>query len=590
LSLVLAASASAEFYVVPTDDALIASSRAIVVGTVTEIQSEFAENGDIVTNIDVDIERVLKGTRIEEKLRLVEPGGIVGTKVMLVSAAPQYWVGNRALIFLTQTADGEWRTHGASLGKFDFVTDHRKRGLAVRWAVAHEDPSLWRADGKPHDEKLRDSARFLAYIERAARILGDKPMDVSRPDDAPNESAEADYFVEDVPETTTPTAWNPESNATYPPSSYTHGMFRWDVFDKGQSVTFRASGVQPNYDYIGAAQRALAAWTNDPGSNVNYVYGGTSAAGFVNDNQNTIVFNSTTDVPAGALAYAKWYGGAEHVYKGENFISISEGDVVMKQNPGVTQKVFEEAITHELGHTLGLRHSDQGTPSSTQAVMKAILSGQYGATLGPWDMEALRIVYEGGTAAVPTVPGTPANLVATATSTSSITITWSAVSGATSYTLERSTNINTWTPIPGTLTGTSYQDANLTANTTYVYRVRANTASASGAYSNMDHATTILFTDDPLIAGSTRVKAVHLTQLRTAVNAVRVAAGLAPAAWTDPTITNTTRIKAAHINELRNALTPALANLGKTAAYTDALASGSRIKAVHFQELRNLTK
>jgi hypothetical protein len=590
-SLVLAASAAAEFYVVPTDDALIASSRAIVIGTVTEIHSEFAANGDIVTNIDVDLERVLKGgARINKPLRLIEPGGIVGTKIMVVSAAPQYWVGNRALIFLTQTSDGEWRTHGASLGKFDFVTDQRKRALAVRWAVAHEDPSLWRADGKPHDEKLRDAARFLAYIERAARTLEEKPMDVIHPDDPPTESAEADYFVEEATETTMPQAWNPSSNATYPPSAYTQGSFRWDIFDKGQSATFRASGVQPNYDYIGAAQRGLAAWTNDAGSNVNYVYGGTSAAGFVNDDQNTIVFNSATDVPAGALAYAKWYGGAEHTYKGENFISISEGDVVMKQNPGVTQKVFDEAITHELGHTLGFRHSDQGTPSSTQAVMKAVLSGQYGAALGPWDIEAVRAVYETG--AGPTLPGTPANLVATATSTTSITITWGAVSGATSYTLERSTNISSgWTVVVPAHTSTSYTDTGRTANTTYVYRVRANTATASGASSNLDHATTILFTDDPLIAGSTRVKAVHLTQLRTAVNAVRVAAGLGQVAWTDPTITNTTRIKAVHINELRNALTPALAALGKTATYTDpALGSGTPIKAVHFQELRNLTK
>lgn len=576
----------------PSDDALIGSSRAIVIGTVTAIQSEFAGNGDIVTNIDLDIERVLKGAaHIDGSLRLVEPGGIVGTQAMVVSAAPQYWVGNRALIFLTRNPDGEWRTHGASLGKFDFVTDQRNRGLAVRWAVAHEDPSLWRADGKPHDEKLRDSARFLAYIDRTARFLDEKPMDVVRPGDTPAESAEADYLVEDLEQpTTTPQAWDPSSNATYPPSAYTHGNFRWEAFDKGQSVTFRASGVQPNYDYLGAAQRGLAAWTNDAGSNVNYIYGGTSTAGFVNDNQNTIVFNSATDVPAGALAYAKWYGGAEHDYKGERFISISEGDVVMKQNPGVSQKVFDEAITHELGHTLGFRHSDQGTPSSTQAVMKAVLTGQYGAALGPWDIEAVRTVYE-GTGTTPTAPGTPANLVATATSTTSITITWSGVTGATSYTLERSVNVGAgWTTVT-TQAGTSFTDTGRAANTTYVYRVRANTATASSAPSNMDHATTILFTDDPLIPRSTRIKAIHLTQLRTAVNAVRATAALAPFAWTDPTITSTTRVKAVHILELRNALTPALAILGKTATYTDSvLTTGTPIKAVHFQEIRNLTK
>jgi hypothetical protein len=591
ISLVFPLTALAEFYVVPTDDALIASSRAIVIGTVTEIQSEFADNGDIVTNIDVDIERVLKGApRITGSLRLVEPGGVIGTQVMLVSAAPQYWVGNRAMIFLTQTRDGQWRTHGASLGKFDFVDDARGRGLAVRWAVAHEDPSLWRADGKPHDEKLRDSARFLAYVERAARTLEDKPFDRIEPSETRESAGEADYFIEEpVADLTEPRAWQPSANATYPPSAYTQGSFRWELFDKSGSVVFKASGVQPNYDYLGAAQRGLAAWTNDPGSNVAYLYGGTTTAGFVNDNQNTIVFNSAGDVPAGALAYAKWYGGTTHVYKGETFVSISEGDVVMKQNPGVSQKVFDEAITHELGHTLGFRHSDQGTPSSTQAVMKAVLTGQYGAALGPWDIEAVRTVYEGTSS--PTVPGAPANLIATATSNSSVTITWNAVTGVAGYNLERAVNVNgPWNPVASP-TGTSYTDSGLSAGFTYLYRVFArNSSGGVSTASNIDHATTILFTDDPLVPRSTVVKAIHLTQLRQAVNAVRVAAGLGATTYTDPNPTRV-QVKQVHINELRNALTPALAALGKAAVYSEPVVSrGTPIRAIHFQEIRNMTK
>jgi hypothetical protein len=169
-------------------------------------------------------------------------------------------------------------------------------------------------------------------------------------------------------------------------------------------VSFYQSGSQPGYDATGAAQRALAAWTNEAGSNVSYVYAGTRSVGFVQDNVNAIVFNSASDVPSGALAFAKWYGNSSHTYKGETFYSISEGDVVVRSNISVTQKVFEEAVTHELGHTLGFRHSDQGTPSSTAAVMKAVLSGNYGATLGPWDIEAVQTVYTGTTTTPTCVP------------------------------------------------------------------------------------------------------------------------------------------------------------------------------------------
>jgi hypothetical protein len=140
--------------------------------------------------------------------------------------------------------------------------------------------------------------------------------------------------------------------------------------------------------------------------------------------------------------------------------------------------------------------------------------------------------------------------------------------------------------------GTSYTDSGLSPNTTYVYRVRATggTGTTPSGYSNRDHATTVMFTDDPLVTKVTVIKAVHLTELRTAVNAVRAAAGLAPATWTDPNPSRVS-IKAVHITELRNALTPALTVLGKSASYSDpTLARGTVVKAVDFQEIRNQVK
>jgi hypothetical protein len=98
------------------------------------------------------------------------------------------------------------------------------------------------------------------------------------------------------------------------------------------------------------------------------------------------------------------------------------------------------------------------------------------------------------------------------------------------------------------------------------------------------------FTDDPLVAGTTTIKAVHLTELQNAVNSMRVAADLASVSWTDTDLVGVV-VKATHITELRNALTPALTALGKTATYTDAtLAAGTSVKAAHIQELRDTLK
>ncbi len=596
VALLFPVSAAAEFFVVPTDLEMIRDADAIAVVKVSEIQSVFGTPSPaIVTNIEVTPELVLKGAlKRGQPLRIVEEGGEIGTQVMLVSAAPTYWVENRALVFLEQMEDGSWRTWGASLGKFDFVRDAEDRELAVRWAARHEENALWAPDGHPFEEKVRDAAAFLDYMARIVapgQIIG-RPLRprVGLPGDGTSgRDAEADYFVNNpAPIVTTPGGWDPAVNATYPPSAYTQGTFRWDVFDEGGSVTFRTSGAQPGYDSIGAAQRGLAAWTNDPGSNVQYVYGGTSTAGFDEDNQNTIVFNNSTDVPAGAIAYARWYGGAEHVYKGESFYSITEGDVVVKSGLNVSQKVFDEAVTHELGHTLGFRHSDQGTPSSNQAVMKAVLTGNYGATLGPWDIDAVRTVYESTVSTSPL--GVPSNLVATANGSSSVSIAWSAAANATGYQLERRINNGAWQQI-ATPSGTSYTDTNVSAGVTYVYRVRATgaTGTAPSAYSNIDHATTIAFADDPLTPGET-IKAIHLIQLRQAVNAVRNAAGLADVTFTDPSPQGVP-VKAIHILELRTALTPALIALGKTPTYADpTLGPGDPVRAIHFQDIRNKVK
>ena len=100
----------------------------------------------------------------------------------------------------------------------------------------------------------------------------------------------------------------------------------------------------------------------------------------------------------------------------------------------------------------------------------------------------------------------------------------------------------------------------------------------------------VTWTDDPIVAGVTDVKVVHLTELRDAVNAARVAHGLAAASWTDATVApGLTVIQAVHIGELRAAIDAVYVAAGATPpAYTDpVLVPGvTDIRAVHLTELR----
>ena len=89
--------------------------------------------------------------------------------------------------------------------------------------------------------------------------------------------------------------------------------------------------------------------------------------------------------------------------------------------------------------------------------------------------------------------------------------------------------------------------------------VRAEDASAnSSPISLRDLATTIFFTELTLTANATPFKAAHITELRTAVDAVRALAGLGPGSYTDPTITGGSRMPTTtYITDLRTALNAA---------------------------------
>ncbi|HYI11952.1 MAG TPA: IPT/TIG domain-containing protein [Thermoanaerobaculia bacterium] len=184
----------------------------------------------------------------------------------------------------------------------------------------------------------------------------------------------------------------------------------------------------------------------------------------------------------------------------------------------------------------------------------------------------------------------PTGFVATATSATSVGTSWNSVAGATSYEIARSSG-GAYTSL-GTTAALTYPDATAAANTAYLYKVRALGAGGTmSSYSNIDLATTVVFTDDPLAATSTPIKITHLSQLRTAVNAVRTIAALGAFSFTD-TVAAGLSVKALHLTQLRTALDAARTILALPAAtYTNTLTAGTtKVKAIDFTEVRNGVK
>jgi chitodextrinase len=92
-------------------------------------------------------------------------------------------------------------------------------------------------------------------------------------------------------------------------------------------------------------------------------------------------------------------------------------------------------------------------------------------------------------------PGAPANLTATATSASTISLAWTAATdnvGVAGYRIERCQGVgcSSFTQV-ATSTGSTYNDSGLVPDTSYAYRVRATDAANNlGPYSNTGSATT----------------------------------------------------------------------------------------------------
>ena len=181
---------------------------------------------------------------------------------------------------------------------------------------------------------------------------------------------------------------------------------------------------------------------------------------------------------------------------------------------------------------------------------------------------------------------TPSFLTATATSTSEVALAWGSVPNAMSYEILRSTMGSPFSLL-ATVSGTSANDSGLSPDTTYLYRVRAIGSGGMSAPTATDPATTVVFTD-PSLEGVV-IKAEHVNQLRTAVNAMRAAVSLLPGTYTDDPLTAGAVVKAAHILELREALTHARHMMMLSGpATTDTVLTV--IKAVHQTELRTGTQ
>jgi hypothetical protein len=391
LPLVATLPASATSYLPMTDEALVDQAPVIAV---VEVQGSGSgqDGARPFTGYRVRVERVLKGAMASGlRITVRVPGGARADGLTLrIWGAPRFVPGERALLFLSPRLDGTYGILHLMLGAF-----HEVRADGHRLALRDLSEAHTAAPGEaPPAEPLRDFDRFVRWI--AARARGMR--------------VRADYQV----------AAAPGLRQVDEEFTLLGGVHqRWLEFDDGASVAWYAhQGGQPGLAGGGFTefQTALAAWNDDPDSNVAYTYAGTTTTtnGFTNyDTVNAIIFEDPNGEASGSFSCSGG-GGSGVLAIGGTWsddtttpAQIVNADIVT--NNGVAcyfqnsngSKRAEQLFAHEIGHTLGIGHSCGSAASGPchnsildQALMRAIFHNDLrGAALHADDRAAVAYLY-----------------------------------------------------------------------------------------------------------------------------------------------------------------------------------------------------
>ena len=394
----LSHSAYGTTFVMMNEQQMLETSDVAVVGTVTAIESgESASTGAIQTYVHILPSRVIKGDIGNDPLVIREPGGSFGARREWVYGAPEFWVGERNLLFLSRNADGTLQTNSLSMGKFTLSVDSTGRTTAVRefgyGASVFEPLTGAVRDAQPETQAFAPLLSRLRALTQATGGEAPRPPLVRRPREL------------DV----TPTETHESFTLLGSPA-------RWFEPDSGQAVAYYIDSTgdsQLGFDSSRAAvDGALAVWTNVPTSSLILVDGGTTNPGpFGQCGISRIVFNDPGNEitnPSGCSGILAMGGfctnGESTVVNDTVFNRIVVGKVTFNDGwnncRGWTQCNVAEVATHEIGHTIGLGHSTDGAATMRA---NAHFDGRC-AGLATDDINAVTFVYPGTGDPKPTLP------------------------------------------------------------------------------------------------------------------------------------------------------------------------------------------
>ncbi len=284
----------------------------------------------------------------------------------------------------------------------------------------------------------------------------------------------------------------------------------------------RTGAIQAATDLYGAASAEVIATTNAwYAVGVGAAYGGGTTVGYCAANATNVTYEFIDKVALGSIARTSGADGG--YYDGTALsTSVAQGSSqTITLSAGYVSSAYNEFFNVWVDFNGDKDFADAGEQvvtnlanSSALGDITATFTIPAGATIGATRMRVsmadasgkpacgsytygevedytLNITGSGATCGVPSGP------VTASISSSGATLSWSAVTGATSYTVQYKTSAaSTWTPITG-ITGTSRVLSGLAASTAYLWQVQSVCAGGSSAFTAATAFTTSAATVPP---------------------------------------------------------------------------------------------
>ena len=367
-----------------SDAELIAGASRVVRGRVLTVRSERGPGGRIYTITTLEVLEDFSG-QSDSIIEIRELGGVIGNEFLWVAGAVIYQPGTEVVVCLERSSAGWLRSIALGFSKFD--VSPTPDGDAV---LRRDMTNIEVAGGT----EPAASTRLSAFRRLAERVRGRRSV-------TPPRSAAADSLE--------------SAQQPYTLLTFANGRgVRWTEADTGTPVRWYLDTSAPPPvpgDASAELQNALAAWTNPPQASIVLTFGGftgqtdtTGPWASLGTGAGVIFFEDPEDEISGnVLALGGGTGTIDDggTVNGMLFNRFRSGYVWVQNAANLSSNFrqsldFTRVLQHEVGHGIGLGHTQDSVPNATNNIMYPSCCGPstpVPPSIGADDLAGLSFIY-----------------------------------------------------------------------------------------------------------------------------------------------------------------------------------------------------